>query len=461
MKKSKAQNIIQAGKEHKADFVEIFEEECRSSSVLYKDRKVESAKAGTEYGIGIRLVYGYEVLYGFTSNDDEKHLLSLVDNLAASRGMQRAVVTGAPIDFLEKQIDNRHVIAQDPRKTGQEHKLEIVTHADHAARSYSSEVNQVSVSAADVVSDVLIINSEGLWIRDSRTRSRFSISVTAGDGENIFVAREAPGAMKGFEFFQDLDVDGYAKMAAGRAVLMLSAGYIEGRKMPVIMGNGFGGVIFHEACGHTLETDAIRRKASPFIGKIGHQIANHKVTAVDDGTIANEWGSLNVDDEGTPTQRTVLIKEGVLRSFMSDRVTARELGVPITGSARRESYKYAPLSRMRNTYIAAGKDKIEDMINSVDYGLYAKKMGGGSVNPATGEFNFAVEEGYIIQGGKIRDPVRGATLIGKGHEILPQISMVGDDLDMAAGMCGAASGMVPTTVGQPTLRVGSILVGGH
>ncbi|HAO99402.1 MAG TPA: peptidase C69, partial [Fibrobacteres bacterium] len=233
------------------------------------------------------------------------------------------------------------------------------------------------------------------------------------------------------------------------------------RKMPVVMGNGFGGVIFHEACGHLLETEAVRRKASAFAGKIGEQIAHPEVTAVDDGLIANSWGSITVDDEGRAPQKTVLIENGVLKTYLSDRVGSDETGVSLSGSARRESYQYAPVSRMRNTYIAAGKHSPASIIASVDEGLYAKKMGGGSVNPATGEFNFAVEEGYLIKNGKIGDPVRGATLIGKGPEILPLISMAGNDLELAAGMCGASSGQVPVTVGQPTLKVDSILVGGR
>lgn len=227
------------------------------------------------------------------------------------------------------------------------------------------------------------------------------------------------------------------------------------------MGNGFGGVIFHEACGHPLETEAIRKKSSPFVDRLGERIAQPCLTAIDDGTIPDSWGSISVDDEGSAPQKTVLIENGILKSYLADRIGAEEVGVPKTGSARRESYMYAPVSRMRNTYIAAGKDSFDSMLSGIEYGLFAKKMGGGSVNPSTGEFNFSVEEGYVIRNGKIAEPVRGATLIGKGDEILPKISMVGSDLELAAGMCGAASGSVPVTVGQPSLKVDEILVGGR
>jgi TldD protein len=414
MNPEQAQRILQAGKDRGADFVEIFEEETRHAAVSYKDRKVESASAGTDYGIGIRLLFGTEVLYAHTSKDDEEHLLRLIEALSVSRGGPGVVGLGvddriAPLTGIERQ--NRHIITLDPRKVGQERKLDMLRRADSVARGFSEKITQVQTRAADSVSDILIANSDGLWLTDTRTRSRFHVSVTAGGGGEIFTAGESPGSQRGFEFFEGLDVEKHAREAAERSVRMLAAGYATGGKMPVVMGNGFGGVIFHEACGHLLET--------------------------------------------------TLIENGVLNTYLSDRVGAKEVGVDLSGSARRESYQYAPVSRMRNTYIAAGKHTPEAVIASVEDGLYAKKLGGGSVNPATGEFNFAVEEGYRIRGGKVMEAVRGATLIGKGPEILPKISMVANDLELAAGICGASSGSVPVTVGQPTLRVDSILVGGR
>ncbi len=462
MDKEKAQRLLQAGRDRGADFTELFEEETRHASVSYKDKKVESATAGTDYGIGIRLLFGTEVLYAHTSKDDEEHLLKLMDALALSRGI---IPVGARRDAPQPlrgiELENRQRIVLDPRTIGQERKLDLLLRADRAARSYSGKISQVNARAGDVVSEILICNSDGLWVTDTRTRSRFHVSVTAEEGGEIFVAGEAPGVQQGFEFFEGINAEHYAREAAERAVRMLSAGYVKGGKMPVVMGNGFGGVIFHEACGHLLETEGVRHKASVFAGKIGEQIAHSEVTAIDDGLIEGSWGSINLDDEGRPAQKTVLIENGVLKTYMSDRVGSEETGVSLSGSARRESYQYAPVSRMRNTYIAAGKHTPAEVLGSVENGLYAKKMGGGSVNPATGEFNFAVEEGYVIRNGKIAEPVRGATLIGKGPEILPLISMVGNDLELAAGMCGASSGSVPVNVGQPTLRVDSILVGGR
>lgn len=458
LKESLAIKLLERGKNQGADFVELFVEESRGSSLTYKDKKVENATAGTEYGVGIRLIYGGEVLYAHTSDDREEILLQLIDDLSVGRSAKQ----NWSLSEWDKVIfENNHPVIRDPKTVSQEHKLDFLKIANDHARSQSDLINQVAITAMDNVSNIQIFNSEGLWAEDTRTRARFSINVTAGSGGDRISAHEAPGALQGFEFFDNLDVKSVSESAAQRALRMLKADYISGAKMPVIMGNGFGGVIFHEACGHPLETESIRRNASPFCGKLGEKIAHESVTAIDDGTYANVWGSLNIDDEGMPVQRTTLIENGILKSYMSDRVGASEVGVARTGSARRESYKYAPVSRMRNTFIAAGKDSVDDMVSSVQDGLFAEKMGGGSVNPATGEFNFAVEEGYIIRNGKKAEAVRGATLIGKGHEILPKISMVANDFEMAAGMCGASSGSVPVTVGQPSLKVDEILVGGR
>lgn len=242
---------------------------------------------------------------------------------------------------------------------------------------------------------------------------------------------------------------------------MLHAKNCPAGNMTVAIDNGFGGVIFHEACGHSLEATSVAKGNSVFSDKLGTQIASTKVTAIDDGTLVNHWGSANIDDEGNPTQKNVLIENGILKSFMIDKLNGRRMGMKATGSSRRQSYKFAPTSRMTNTYIAAGKDNPEDIIKSIEYGLYAKKMGGGSVNPVTGEFNFAVSEGYIVKNGQIQEPVRGASLIGKGSEVLMNIDMVGNNLKQAQGMCGSVSGSIPTNVGQPMIRVKDITVGGR
>ncbi|WP_173384476.1 TldD/PmbA family protein [Fibrobacter succinogenes] len=466
MNPSTAVKIFEAGRSAGADFVEIFEEETRSSSLGLKDRQIDTATAGTEYGIGVRLLYGTEVLYGFTSDDSEEALVKLVKTLAFGRiaGMNAPGTAGAkPFEFApEKRVcDYNPAAYQDPRVLGQAIKQDFLFRADKAARALSPKIAQVGASVTDSCSTITLMNSEGLHLEMSRGRLRVNVNVTATDGSERLTTHESPGALGGYELIQNYSPEALATECGERVLRMLDAGYIAGGQMPVVMGNGFGGVIFHEACGHPLETESVRRKASPFCGKIGEAIGQPCLTAIDDGTIEGMWGSLKYDDEGTPAQRTVLIENGILKTYMSDRVGAAEVGIALTGSARRENYKYAPVSRMRNTFIAPGKDTLESMIASVDNGLYAARMAGGSVNPATGEFNFAVGEGYVIRDGKICELVRGATLIGKGHEIMPRISMVGSDWDVAAGVCGASSGHVPVTVGQPSIKVDQILVGGR
>ena len=451
-----AEKLIDSGLAKGADFVEIYEEESRGSTVSWRDQKVEAAQAGTDFGIGIRLLYGTDMKYGFSSKDDEDSLIKLIHLLAARD--QGSTTNKTP--FRAKELVSTKCQVH-PASRDQSYKKDLLEKVDQVARSTDSRVVQVGASAYNQTKRVQVFNSEGLFIEEERVRCRFMLSVTAASGEERFRAGESPGVSGGIDFFETLDLDKLATTAASRACLMLDAGYIEGKKMPVVLGNGFGGVIFHEACGHPLETEAVRRNASPFAGKIGEPIAQECLTAIDDGTIDGSWGSLHYDDEGMPTQKTTLIENGILKTFLADRIGAAEVGVPRSGSARRESYAYAPVSRMRNTFIAAGNSSLTDMLTAAEGGLYAKKMGGGSVNPATGEFNFAVEEGYRIKNGKLAEPVRGATLIGKGHEIMKEISMVGNDLEIAAGMCGASSGWVPVTVGQPTILVDSILVGGR
>ena len=453
-----AAKILEYGLQQGADFTEVFVEDSISSSINLLDQKIDEINSSNSFGIGVRLLYGNEAYYGYSSDVDEDNLLKLTKNLGQS------LKDGHPGGMLTLQPQSQediHHVAINPETVSKYERVDLLRKLDDITRNHGEEIKQVNANMTEKKRSVLIANSEGLWVEDARNYSRMRLSAVAEKGDGPQTAAESPGVLGGYEFFQNLDLEELAESAAESALRMADAGYINGGKMPVILGNGFGGVIFHEACGHPLETEAIRKEASPFCNKIGERVGQPILTAIDDGTIANKWGSCNVDDEGTPTQKTLLIENGILNNFLSDRIGAGQVGIPRSGSARRESYKFAPVSRMRNTFIAPGPHQIDEMLRSIDFGLYAKKMGGGSVNPGTGEFNFAVQEGYAIRNGKIAEPVRGATLIGKGFDVLPQISMIADDLDLAAGMCGAASGWVPTTVGQPTLKIDSILVGGR
>jgi len=450
--------ILEYGLQQGADFTEVFVEDSVASSINLLDQKIEEINSSNSFGIGVRLLYGNEAYYGYSSDPDEANLLKLTGNLGQS---QKEGQSGDMQSLQPQSIEDIHHIAVNPETVSKSERVELLRELDNKTRNHGDDIQQVTVNMSEKKRSVVIANSDGLWAEDSRNYSRMHLSAVAEKGDGPQTAAESPGVLGGYEFFQDLNLEELAENAAQSALRMAAAGYIDGGKMPVILGNGFGGVIFHEACGHPLETEAIRKNASPFCEKIGKRVGKSILTAIDDGTIANKWGSCNVDDEGTPTQKTVLIENGILNNYLSDRIGAGQVGISRTGSARRESYKFAPVSRMRNTFIAPGPHEIEEMLRSIKFGLYAKKMGGGSVNPGTGEFNFAVQEGYAIRNGKIAEPVRGATLIGKGFDVLSQISMIADDLDLAAGMCGAASGWVPTTVGQPTLKIDSILVGGR
>ena len=330
-----------------------------------------------------------------------------------------------------------------------------------AAKDYDPEIVQVRGGLTDSVKNIYIANSEGFEGCETRPYIRINVAAVASDGKENQVGSVSPGNSAGFEFIHGLDLKKGGMEAARIAKTMLHAKSCPAGIMPVVMDNGFGGVIFHEACGHSLEATSVAKGNSVFCGKLGQKIASDVVSACDDGTMKSQWGSISMNDEGESSQKIMLIENGVLKSYMIDKLGSRRMGMPQTGSGRRQDFTYAPTSRMTNTFICNGKDKKEDIISSVPYGLYAAKMGGGSVNPVTGEFNFSVLEGYMIRNGQIAEPVRGATLIGKGSEILFKIDMVSDNLAMGQGMCGSQSGSIPTNVGQPMIRISEITVGGE
>ena len=440
------------------DFAEIFEEDTINNTIGILNGKVENSVGGRSYGIGIRIFKGLKSVYAYTNNNSLSSLLDVAYKAALALG-EAEEEKNIVLDCTS--IKSAHPIIYIPSSIGINKKIGVMKIAYNAAKDYSSEISQVGVNYIDKEQNVLIANTEGLYVEDKRVRTRLTInSVASLNGENQ-TGFEGPGRHMGFEMFNYIDPEYYGKEASRIACTMLHAKNCPAGKMTVAIDNGFGGVIFHEACGHSLEATSVAKGNSVFTGKLGEQIASTKVTAIDDGTIPNAWGSLNIDDEGNKTQRNVLIENGILKSYMIDRLNGRRMGMAPTGSGRRQSYKYAPTSRMTNTYIANGDDSPEEIIKSISDGLYAKKMGGGSVNPVTGEFNFAVSEGYIVKNGEIQEPVRGASLIGKGSEILMNIDMVGNNMTQGQGMCGSSSGSIPTNVGQPMIRVSEITVGGR
>lgn len=459
LSKEVVENTIEAALSTGGDFAEIFAENTSKNSISMVNGKVDKVLSGIDYGVGIRIFDGTNAVYVYTNDTSEKSLIEI-----AKKGAKAVKNKKQPIkifNFDKQEFSNKNKIKVYPYQVAKKDIVEILKTASNEALEYNNLIKQTSTGCADIAQNVFIANSKGLWVQDERVRTRFSFEAIASNESEKQSGRFSPGGQIGYELFEKINVKEIARESARIAVTMLNAKPCPSDKMTVVIDNGFGGVIFHEACGHSLEATAVAKGASVFCNKLGEKIASEVVTAIDDGTIQNGWGSGNIDDEGTPTQRNVLIENGILKSYLIDTLNGMKMGMKSTGSSRRESYRYAPTSRMSNTFIAAGKSTPEEIISQTEYGLYAKQMGGGSVDPATGVFNFAVLEGYIIRNGKICEPVRGATLIGKGSQVLLDIDMVGNNLLRAQGMCGSISGSIPADVGQPMIRVRNITVGGR
>ena len=442
-----------------ADFAEIYLEENTSTSLSMDNGKVEAINDTLTRGAGIRLLKGFQSVYGYTNSLTLNSLLKLARELRASFKDERIL----SVDSITKVRVKKHHRPQIPYNTyPREDLIAYLKKGNDACLAYDKKIVRCLISFSCNYKNVEIFNSDGKQFNDVHSRGRASIVATAKNETALETFHNGPGAQKGMEFFlNEVNFEEVAKETAKGALTMLDARECPSGKMTVIIGNGFGGVIFHEACGHPLEASSVAKGLSVFSNKKGTQIASKLVSACDDGTIEGAWGSGNSDDEGNPTEKTILIKDGILVNYLIDNFNGRRMGVKGNGACRRESYKYEPTSRMSNTFIMNGKSTPEEIIAATEFGLYAKSMGGGSVNPATGEFNFAVNEGYIVENGKIAYPVKGATLIGSGKDVLLNIDMVGNDLLRAQGMCGAASGSIPADVGEPTIRVQNITVGGR
>ena len=441
-----------------ADYGELYGQRTLNHNIYMVGSKVDSVKDAVIAGVGIRVFKGLRCVCASTVDTTEEGLLRCAKQVADALGAGTAQIQIClnPLEFTDV-----HPVLVDPVTAGNKRKADILKEAYFAAKEYDPMIGQVTGNLLDVDHNILIANTDGVYATDRQLRTRLSISAVAEKDGEVQTGSCNEGRRMGLEMFETLIPRDIGLKAAKQAVTMASADYCPAGVMPVAIENGFGGVIFHEACGHSLEATSVALGRSVFTGKLGEQIASTKVTAIDDGTIPGAWGSMNIDDEGTPARKNVLIENGILKSYMIDKLGGRRMGMPSTGSARRQGYAYSPTSRMTNTYIAPGQDKNEDIIASMEYGLYAKQMGGGSVNPVTGDFNFTVSEGYIVRKGVICEPVRGASLVGKGTDILHNIDMVGTDLDMGQGMCGSSSGSIPANVGQPLIRVSAITVGGR
>ncbi len=453
------EKVLYAALETNADFAEVFIEDKFQTDISMLSSNVEKVDSSKVFGVGVRVARGYHSVYGYTNSSLEDDLVKLASDLAQSF---EGEILNIKFELEEMKVGNAHKIKILPSEVSIEEKVDLIKRANKAARDYDKEITQVGIRYTDYVQNIWLANTEGTYVQDTRVRTRLGINAIGANEVTKQSGFNGPGGHYGFEFYSDIiNVEGAAKEASRVAITMLHADECPSGKMPVVIDNGFGGVIFHEACGHSLEATSVAKGASVFSGKKGEKIASELVTAIDDGTISNAWGSATYDDEGNLQKRRVLIKDGILNSYMIDKLNAKRMNDECTNSGRRESYRFAPTSRMTNTYIANGESTFEEIIAATKFGLYAKKMGGGSVNPPTGDFNFSVGEGYMIRDGKIAEPVRGATLVGTGSEALLKVDMVANNLLSAQGMCGSLSGSIPTDVGQPTIRVSEITVGGR
>ena len=450
--------IIDASMSKGADLAEVYIQDSSSRGVSLLNGKVLRASTNRTVGVGIRIMSGVNSVYVYSNNLDPEGLIHMAKE--ASCALESG--SRADIEALKELCKSSpSKIEIDPFTVSKHDTVDILKKAADYALSYDPLITQVSGGYAAGSKTIRVVNSRGVNREETKKRIRLTMEAIATKGNEKQTGRVSPGTLRGYEFINEYPFIDKMKECCDTAIRMVNAGYAPSGKMPVVIGNGFGGVIFHEACGHALEATSVGIGSSCFTGKLGQQIASSVVSARDNARIEGEWGSYYTDDEGNESSDLLLIENGILKNYLVDELGSRRMNMPVTGCSRREDFSFAPTSRMSNTYIDNGSSTPEEIIASTDNGLYCAQMGGGSVDTATGEFNFAVNEAYMIRNGKIAEPVRGATLIGKGPEILMNIDMVGNDLKLAAGVCGASSGNIPTTVGQPTIRVSSILVGGR
>lgn len=442
-----------------ADFAEIYHEDTRSQTMRVENGKIQNINHSNVVGVGLRILKNNECYYASMDGEKKNDLIKLAEELAAALSEERSLsVNGFKNVHYKKRLNTSSPIID----VAIEEKIDLVKRGVKAIMDYDKRLVRTIGAFSSSFKTITIFNSKEEKIARNEQRASLTFTSVASDGkslENAFVSRNT---QSDFSFYKNLDVESLAREQVAKiAIQNLTAKECPSGKMPVVIGNGWGGVLFHEACGHALEASAVSKGLSVFSNKKGQQIASSVVSAYDDGTISDAWGSIDVDDDGHQGEKKLLIKDGILNEYMIDDYNGRRMNEVGNGSTRRENYRYAPTSRMTNTYIANGESSPEEIIKATKLGLYTVGFLGGQVNPQTGEFNFGCSEAYIIRDGKICEPVKGASLIGTCQEIMLNIDMVGNDLDLGAGMCGASSGSVPVCVGQPTLRVKEITVGGR
>ncbi|HET6811486.1 MAG TPA: TldD/PmbA family protein [Acidimicrobiales bacterium] len=439
------------------EFSEVFVEDRRSSAAALDDGRVEELMSGLDRGAGIRVVVGETTGFAHTADLTEAGLMKAAEAAAAAArgggGGTRQVALGPAGGGGRRAA----ILPADVPKA---RKVELLQAADAAARGAGGAIKQVSASYGDARRRILVANSDGLVAEDDQVRTRFSVSCVATGDTGMQTGYESKAATVGFEMFDRISVEQVALEAARRALVKLSARPAPSGVLPVVLKGGSGGILFHEACGHGLEADHILKDSSVYRGRVGQKVASELVTLVDDGTVADEWGTFVVDDEGHGAARNVLIENGMLTDYMWDWLRARKEGRASSGNGRRQSYQHLPMVRMTNTYLLAGTEQPDEIIRQTPSGVYVAQLGGGQVNTATGDFVFGMTEAYLIEDGEITDPIREANLIGNGPDVLSRIDALADDFDMSPGTCGKDGQSVPVGCGQPTLRVTGVTIGG-
>ena len=450
-----AARVLECALSRGGDFAELFCEDRRGFTLSIDESRIERPQSGSERGAGIRVIDGEVTRYAHVDGLADEDLLRAADGLASALDGDPA----EPVELRAAEPPRLQEIEVDPESVPAERKAEVLRELDERARSAGAEVAQASASYVEGRRRVAIFNSEGLEASDDRTRVRLGVQVVARRDGTVETGFETLGEHRGFELL-DGDPARIADQAARKALDLLGADPAPAGEMTVVVGGGFGGVLFHEMTGHGLEADAVQRGASVYAGKLGEKVAEPLLTAYDDGRMPHEWGTGAIDDEGTPCQKTPVIEEGRLTSYLYDRLRARRDSVDSTGNGRRASFRDLPIPRMTNTYIEPGDADPQELIAEVDRGFYAVSFGGGQVEPATGDFVFGVSEGYLIEGGKVTKPCRGATLIGNCLQALARIDAVGSDFEMKTGFCGKSGQTAPVGTGQGHVRIKGMTVGG-
>ena len=448
-------------------FADLYLEQTYGTLIVGEENRIEKVISGLDTGVGLRVLFDGRTIYGFTNQMTEEDLLCVarrINQVVKEDGEGRVInlTHPSPSSLSSSEISHSFLrIEKHPKTLTMEEKVSVVKRANDMARKLDPKIQQVRVLYRDVSQILSILNSEGDHVEGEKVGTVFSVQVISAKGDVIQTGYEAVGGTIGFELFDLHPPEKVAEVASQRSLLMLSAKKAPMGRMAVVLSSEAGGTMIHEAIGHGLEADLAQQGLSVYSKKIGEKVASSLITVVDDPTLPQQRGSYAFDDEGVPSRRTVLVEEGVLRGYLYDRLSALKEGVPSTGNGRRESYQHKPIPRMSTTMILPGKMKPEEIIRSVEKGLWVKKMGGGQVNTVNGDFVFEVSEGYLIEKGRIGEPVRGAILIGNGPQILKEIDMVGEDLGFGIGTCGKDGQGVPVSDAQPTLRIPEIVVGGQ